>query len=190
MDALILAGGAGSRLGGADKPALQVAGRSLLDRVVDACSGCSRVVVVGPPRTTSRQVLTVREEPPGGGPVAALGAGLPLVEAAHVALLAADLPFVTADVLELLEAQLSETADGALLVDPDGRDQLLLGVWRASALRSALESVGDPSGQPLGRLLRRLSVVRVPASALSAADARAWRDCDTPEDLHEAEELA
>jgi molybdopterin-guanine dinucleotide biosynthesis protein A len=191
MDALILAGGRGSRLGGADKPALEVGGRSLLDRVLDACTGCDGVVVVGPERPTSREVLTVREEPPGGGPVAALAAGLPLVGAPRTALLAADLPFVTAEVLALLESRLATTAgsDGALLVDPDGHDQLLLGVWQTAALRRAVAAAGPPQGQPLGRLLRTLGVVRVPAAALPEAAARAWRDCDTPEDLREADEL-
>lgn len=192
MDALILAGGAATRLGGADKPALEVGGRSLLDRVLDACAGCAQVVVVGPERATSREVLTVREDPPGGGPVAALAAGLPSVRDDLVALLAADLPFVTAGVLTLLQARLDAAPghDGAVLVDPGGRDQLLLGVWRTSALRAVVSGLPDPYGQPLGRLLRPLSVVHVPASLLPEADARAWRDCDTPEDLHEAEELA
>jgi molybdopterin-guanine dinucleotide biosynthesis protein A len=191
MEALILAGGRGSRLGGADKPAVQVGGRTLLDRVLDACAGCDRVVVVGPERPTSRVVQTVREEPPGGGPVAALAAGLPLIKASRTALLAADLPFVTAEVLVLLESRLEAepNADGALLVDPDGRDQLLLGIWQTAALRQAVAAAGPPQGQPLGRLLRTLTVVRVPAAALPEAGAGAWRDCDTPQDLREADEL-
>ncbi|WP_240497415.1 NTP transferase domain-containing protein, partial [Streptomyces hirsutus] len=38
-DALVLAGGGARRLGGADKPGVRVGGRSLLDRVLAACSG-------------------------------------------------------------------------------------------------------------------------------------------------------
>ncbi|MFZ2514092.1 MAG: NTP transferase domain-containing protein, partial [Candidatus Lutibacillus vidarii] len=38
-DAIVLAGGRGSRLGGVDKGAVPVAGRALLDRVLDAVSG-------------------------------------------------------------------------------------------------------------------------------------------------------
>ncbi|MGO4426310.1 NTP transferase domain-containing protein, partial [Streptomyces sp. MCAF7] len=51
-DAVILAGGAARRLGGADKPALRVGARPLLDRVLDACRGAERTVVVGPRRPT------------------------------------------------------------------------------------------------------------------------------------------
>src|SRR3954451_21606618 len=88
-DAVVLAGGSGRRLGGVDKPALRVGSTSLLDRVLGAVPDASSVVVVGPSRATSRPVTWVREDPPGGGPVAALAAGLPLMTAPFVAVLAA-----------------------------------------------------------------------------------------------------
>ncbi|MFD9249059.1 NTP transferase domain-containing protein, partial [Streptomyces bottropensis] len=48
FDAVVLAGGAARRLGGADKPALRVGGRALLDRVLTACAGAA------PPRVGAR----------------------------------------------------------------------------------------------------------------------------------------
>ncbi|BEP11759.1 hypothetical protein acdb102_00700 [Acidothermaceae bacterium B102] len=189
MDAVILAGGRGERMGGLDKPALVVAGSSLLDRVLSACAGCVTVVVVGPDRPTSRPVVFAQESPPGGGPVAALAAGLPHVTAPLVALLAADLPFLTAPVLATLQSSLT-TNDGALLVDDTGRDQLLAGVWRTAALRPLLERAGPPQGLALGRLLSALSFVRVTPTELGTYRPEPWRDCDTPEDLRRAEELA
>lgn len=74
-DVIVLAGGAAKRLGGADKPAVRVGGRALLDRVLAACSGAGATVVVGGRRPTSRPVTWTREVPQGGGPLAALGAG-------------------------------------------------------------------------------------------------------------------
>ncbi|MGV9756153.1 NTP transferase domain-containing protein, partial [Streptomyces tricolor] len=44
-DAVVLAGGAARRLGGADKPGLRVGGRALLDRVLAACGSWSRAVM-------------------------------------------------------------------------------------------------------------------------------------------------
>lgn len=76
FDAIVLAGGAGQRLGGVDKPGLSVGGRTLLDRVLAACRDARRTVVVGGRRTTERPVVWAQESPPGGGPVAALDAGL------------------------------------------------------------------------------------------------------------------
>ncbi|WP_431983865.1 DUF6457 domain-containing protein [Streptomyces qinglanensis] len=79
--ALVLAGGGARRLGGADKPAVTVGGRPLLDRVLAACGDAAATVVVGPRRPTCRPVLWAREEPPGGGPLAALQAGLDALRA-------------------------------------------------------------------------------------------------------------
>ena len=48
FDAIVLAGGQGSRLGGVDKAELKVGGVRLLDRALTACRGASTTVVVGP----------------------------------------------------------------------------------------------------------------------------------------------
>ncbi|GAA3162009.1 NTP transferase domain-containing protein [Nonomuraea roseoviolacea] len=115
-DAVVLAGGEARRLGGADKPGLVVGGRTLLERVAGAVSGAGRVVVVGPVRDVPGVVFT-REDPPGGGPVPALRAGLREVTAPRVVLLAADLPFLApshvAALLAALSAAQSDPADPA-----------------------------------------------------------------------------
>ncbi|MGH3433518.1 MAG: NTP transferase domain-containing protein, partial [Thermocrispum sp.] len=74
--AVILAGGAAARLSGVDKPMLEVGGKPLLHTVIGAVAGAAAVVVVGPRRTDTMRVRWAREDPPGGGPVAALAAGL------------------------------------------------------------------------------------------------------------------
>ena len=78
LDAVILAGGRAERLDGASKPDLVVGGRSLLATAIAAARGaaCERIVVVGPPELEAAGCLVVREDPPFGGPVAALAAGL------------------------------------------------------------------------------------------------------------------
>jgi molybdopterin-guanine dinucleotide biosynthesis protein A len=177
FDALVLAGGSARRMGGEDKPALLVGGQSLLDRVLGAVASASVTVVVGPQRATSRPVLWAREDPPGGGPAAALAAGLLLVEAPWVAVLAADLPFLTPAVVDLLLAA-AQGSDGAVLLDDTGRDQVLTGVWRTAALREA--AAGDLAGAPLRRVLGGLTCARVTAPAGGPAP---WADCDTPAEL-------
>ena len=173
-DAIVLAGGSARRLGGLDKPALVVGGMSLLARVLAAVADADRTVVVGPDRATSRPVSWVREDPPGGGPVAALAAGLALVDAPVVAVLAADLPFLDAATVRCLRDALG-SCDGALLVDADGRDQLLIGMWRTGSLRAALPAAVD--GARLGAMLAGLDAVRVRVTG------RPWFDCDTEDDL-------
>ncbi|GAA2730654.1 NTP transferase domain-containing protein [Actinocorallia aurantiaca] len=171
-DAVILAGGAARRFGGGDKPGAKVGGTPLVVRVASAVRGAGRTIVVGPERPGLEAVF-VREDPPGGGPVPALRAGLALVEAPRVVLLAADLPFLTEEVV----AGLLEHPD-AVLADGAGRDQWLTGAWRTDRLRAALERY---EGRSLRGLLGPLDPVRVPGGD-------DWTDCDTPEDLARAEE--
>ncbi|MFB0616306.1 NTP transferase domain-containing protein [Streptomyces sp. AGS-58] len=183
-DAVVLAGGAARRLGGADKPGLRVGGRTLLDRVLAACAGARTTVVVAAPRPTARPVRWAREEPSGGGPVAALAAGLRHTAAAHTVVLSADLPFLQrATVRRLLTALRDSGADGALLTDPGGREQPLVAAYRTAALRrelTALAAAPDGlSGLPLRRLTGALRLTRVP-------DAQASFDCDTWDDIAHA----
>jgi len=181
-DAIVLAGGRGARLGGVDKPGLVVGGVPMLDRVLDAVAGATSVVVVGPRRPTRRPVLWTLEDPPGGGPVAGIAAGLGRVTAARVVLLAADLPLLTAAVPDLLLAALDNPpgrgtrAPVAVAVDPDGREQHLLAAWDSGALRAALPP--EPAGARARDLLPA-DAVRVVLDPTGGA----WRDCDTPQDL-------
>jgi molybdenum cofactor guanylyltransferase len=186
-DAVVLAGGGARRLGGADKPAQLVGDRTLLDRVLAAVATAGTVVVVGPQRPVSRPVVWAREDPPGGGPAAALAAGLGAVEAGVVAVLAADLPFLDAATVDALRAA-GVRRDGALLRDADGLDQVLAGIWSTAALRAAVAAAGDLTGAPLRRVLGGLDAARVVAGTGRALPP--WFDCDTPEDLRRAREHA
>ncbi|MEV0174372.1 NTP transferase domain-containing protein [Streptomyces sp. NPDC050803] len=180
-DAVVLAGGAARRLGGADKPGLRVGGRALLDRVLGACADARTTVVVADPRPTARPVTWAREDPPGGGPLAALAAGLHPTTADHVVVLSADLPFLEEGTVRRLLAALRDgTADGALLTDADGRDQPLVAAYRAPVLRDGLAALtqehGSLTGLPLRRLTAALDLTRVP-------DPVASFDCDTWDDI-------
>ncbi|MEU3984793.1 NTP transferase domain-containing protein [Streptomyces sp. NPDC026672] len=184
-DAVVLAGGAARRLGGADKPGVRVGGRPLLDRVLTACVSARTTVVVADPRPTARPVRWAREEPSGGGPVAALDAGLRHTTAAYAVVLSADLPFLEPATVERLLTALHDTgAQAALLTDADGRDQPLVAAYRTADLRRVLTTLAEGSpprlaGLPLRRLVALLDITRVP-------DPVAGFDCDTWDDIANA----
>lgn len=184
--AVILAGGAARRLGGAAKPLLPVGGRPMLDRVLAAVADAVAAVVVGPAGlAVPPGVLRVSEDPPGGGPVAALAAGVAAIdeETAAVALLAADLPFLTTKAIADLRAILdNSTVDGAVFVDDEGRRQTLCGVWRTAALRRRLREVPEHHGTALRRFLAGLEVREV----TSGERPPPWYDCDSQDDLDRA----
>jgi molybdopterin-guanine dinucleotide biosynthesis protein A len=199
LAAIILAGGAAARLHGADKPALEVGGVPMLVSVARAAAaaGASRVIVVGPQRAgrvasglaevaagIGGGIVTVRESPPGGGPVPALRRGLAENRAPWVALLAADLPFLTgAAIAGLWSSAASASRDGAVFTDAGDRPQWLAGCWRAAALTAALAGY---RGQSLGRLLGPLRPVLRPADEARAP----WLDCDDPQSLAAAQATA
>ncbi|MCX5082900.1 NTP transferase domain-containing protein [Streptomyces sp. NPDC001939] len=181
-DAVVLAGGAARRLGGTDKPAVRVGGRPLLDRVLAACATAATTVVVAEPRPTAHPVRWTREDPPGGGPVAALDAGLRATTADQVLVLSADLPFLSEQTVQsLLDALNAGTADGVLLTDADGRDQPLVAAYRSAPLRHHLAELAAAhddglSGLPLRLLVGRLELTRI-------TDPVASFDCDTWDDI-------
>ncbi|MBB6437358.1 DUF6457 domain-containing protein [Streptomyces candidus] len=194
-DAVVLSGGAGRRLGGVDKAAVRVGGRTLLDRVLGACDAAATTVVVGGRHATVRPVTWAREDPPGGGPLAALDAGVRATRADRLVVLSVDLPFVdAATVSTLLQAlervpgerrgggQDARGPEGALLVDAEGRDQPLVAVYRTEPLRRELALLateyGSLNGLPLRLLTAELALARVTTAAPLVSF-----DCDTWEDI-------
>jgi molybdopterin-guanine dinucleotide biosynthesis protein A len=178
FDAIVLAGGRATRLSGADKPAVEIGGVSLLDRTVDALAEAHRVVVVGPERHTRKSVTWCREHPPGAGPVAAIAAGLAHVDLDTVVVLAVDLPWIAPAIPRLVAAL--DDAAAAVLVDPGGRRNYLAAAWRRSALASAVDAIDDINGAPARALFSSEEIVEI-------ADSAGWgRDCDTWTDVDEA----
>ena len=178
MTAIVLCGGEARRFGG-DKTQALLGDRSLLDRVVGGLPPAWPVVCVGPSQPTPRAVQWVREDPPGGGPVAALAAALPCVATPLVVVLGGDMPYA-AGPAPVLAARLgtNPALDAVAARDGEGRTQPLLAAYRLEALTDALPEA--PAGTPLMRLLDALRVETV------ATDWPLTLDVDTPQDLEVA----
>ncbi|MFF0608143.1 NTP transferase domain-containing protein [Nocardia tengchongensis] len=184
VDAIVLAGGKASRMGGVDKPALVVGGQSMLDAALTAVAGCTRTVVVGPHRPElPPEVLQAQEIPAGAGPVAAIAAGLGALAgcefpAGLIVVLAADMPFLTAAAIdELLSHARESGSDAVFAADASGRPQYLVGVWRRAALDAALKALDSLVNRPM----KALVPVDTAMVALPGVE-----DCDTPEDVRRA----
>jgi molybdopterin-guanine dinucleotide biosynthesis protein A len=198
FDAIILAGGRSSRLGGVPKSGLIYDGATLLERSLRAAGAAGRTVVVGPdPGGLPGGVLTCREEPPFAGPAAAIAAGLAALAADHASrhaaaapytlVLACDMPRSEGAVRALAEALAGSAAgaperdgaDGVMAVSADGRKQPLAGFYGTAVLQ---RSVADAASRDrlenasVFALLARLDVreVRVPPG--STDDVDTWDD--------------
>ena len=189
LDAVILAGGRASRLDGASKPDLVVAGRRLLETAIEAARsvGCRDIVVVGPPSLQASGCLVVREDPPFGGPVAGLTAGLAALPeeldryGADVLVLACDMPDAGAAAQRLTAGRAANPrSDGVCLVDDTGREQWLAAIYSHHALRRAMGALGsEVSGASMRRLAASVDLVTV-------AGGDTTHDIDTWDDLSRA----
>ena len=180
-NAVVLAGGRASRLGGVAKPLLEVGGRSLLDAALAAAGGARQVVVVGEVPVPAG-VLRVVEDPPRSGPAAGLAAGIGelTVDAPWTLVLASDLPGADRAVPALLAAAESDTgADGVCFHDRTGHPQWMLAVYRTASLRSAVDAI-ETTDLSLRRLLAPLRLRSI------AGDPGAIADCDTWDDVEAA----
>lgn len=172
---LVLTGGGGARLGGVDKAGIEIGGRTLLQRTLDALGDVAEVVVVGPEATTVRPVTFTREDPPGGGPAAGVLAGLAgfVRRPELVVVLAVDMPMVTGRTVRRLVSA-AASGDGAVLVDPSGRRQYLCAAYSVAALEQ--HAAGDGHGLAMRSLVAPLALVEVPAVGREADDVDTWSD--------------
>lgn len=194
VDLVVLGGGRGSRLGGADKAALVVAGRTLLERVLqDVDLGGGTVVVSRtrlPVAPAGRVVLQTLEDPPDGGPVAGLAAGLAALAGLDrptvpewVAVTAVDQPGA-AQALAALRTELARLPRAAgevealSQVDDTGHRQWLLALYRRESLEAALRRVPDVRGTSVRRLVSGLAWHEVAAGAEHVGDVDTWADLD------------
>lgn len=170
--AIIVAGGAARRMGGIDKPWLEIAGRPMIEHVIDAVrSRVEHCVVVGrPPRDwqVPDGVLVTLESPPGGGPKAAITAALTLLPPAvqEVLLLSGDAPFVAGAVDALLEAPVRHEGVAAL---DRGHVQFLCSRINRMALAAAIAQ-GDASLRSVFDLLQ------IDTVDSEVSDADTWED--------------
>lgn len=197
FDAVVFAGGRGTRLGGVDKAEVIVQRERLVDRAVAAARavGATRVIVVGPEHAGTRADVIVREDPPFTGPLAALAAALTSVGSPLAMLLACDLVHPAAVAEQLVgaaaehlthSAQSPEDPDGVVLCDETGHRQWLASCIDTDALRrgiAAIEQRGTLEGGSLASVFRGLTLQDVHARPGSTDD------IDTPEHLARAQHL-
>ncbi|MCL2514467.1 MAG: NTP transferase domain-containing protein [Microbacteriaceae bacterium] len=186
FDAVVLAGGRSSRLGGSPKALLRSGSgpgsEILLDRAISAAAGAETLIVVAPDGLpVPARAVVCREDPPFAGPLAGLDAGVRAAErrSPWVLALACDIPGSAAAVAALLAAardpDLLDAAD-ALLAHPEGdRPQPLVALYRAAALLAEFDR-RPPADRSMWSVLDRLRWHGVAAPAGSCADV------DTPAD--------
>ncbi len=191
--AAILGGGRASRLGGQDKSALVVAGRSILDRqVADLSTVTDDILLVGLPtggsQTSHKGLRLVPDRVADRGPLGGLDAALAAARDDDVIVVACDMPFVTAALFQYLLA----LATGYDIVVPriDGRYHPLCGVYRRTCAVTVTRRLAAGELAMLG-LFEGLRVRTVTGEELDAIGDRdrLLVNVNTPAEYEEIESL-
>ncbi|MFP7706389.1 molybdenum cofactor guanylyltransferase [Trueperella sp. LYQ141] len=148
LDAVIvLAGGTAHRLGKVSKPEYRVAGYRLLDLVLGeicAIAPAARIVVVGPPQlSVPPGVILTNEDPPLGGPLAGIAAGVAalgeLPADGVLGLATCDAPRAIGCFIPLLARMAGSPQCAGAVPRAQDRIQYVHGVYRWAWIRQAIE---------------------------------------------------
>lgn len=208
FDAIIVAGGRGSRLGGVSKPLLEHRGETLLEHSLNAVRDAQAIAVVGAHALAEavtrymdcapdeQRVVITREYPTFAGPAAAVAAGRAALddgpddegaqrqnEASELTVVLASDLLDPAPVVAALLAATERPAPGIeawVPQDATGVLQTLSCAILTAPLREAISQAAEPHGSlENASMMRLLATVQMERLKLPDAD---FSDVDTPGD--------
>ena len=194
---VVLAGGLGRRMGGGDKPMREIAGRAILDHVIERLEPqCDQLVLNanGDPARFAHVGLPVIADTIEGypGPLAGILAALewtaekrPDIE--WVVSVAGDCPFVPRDLVSRLhQARSAEGTDLAVAVSA-GQAHPVIGLWKVALKDELRHALVEENIRKIDRW-----TARYPLAAVSWPDVPVdpFFNANTVNDLAEAERLA
>jgi molybdopterin-guanine dinucleotide biosynthesis protein A len=192
-----MAGGRGTRLGTVPKALLEIGGRTVLDRTLDALGPLvdEQLVVVSdaafPLPSEVRQIMLRQPHPT---PLPGVAEGLAAARGAVCLLVASDMPFVSRAVFARLLAIQAETGAVAVVPRVGAHLESLHAVVSREPLRAAIDHALAAGEARLFEVFEALGtrLTVVPEAELRAIDPelRSLTDVDTPADLAAAIELA
>lgn len=207
---IVLAGGQGRRLGGCRKAALRFGGETLLEHIVRGLAPhlAGPPIIVTPEKgIVPENCVHTCENPPYGGPLAGIFAGLQalplppaLTPSAHtpapfssprsfhssridaVLICSVDAPGIIRSAPLLLEAfyeQETSAYDGVIVHggEPEPFSQYLQGIYRFERLQTLLKQTSDGHNRSVRSFFAHLKLKRL------SLPREYWQDIDTPEDV-------
>lgn len=189
-----MAGGQGTRLGGARKTLLEVGGRPIVQRIVEALAPladeCLALVHDAdfPPIERLQLVVDSREY---AGPLPALLHGLRVASGETCMLVAGDMPFVSAAAFEYLLGLRADSQSKVVVPYIDGYIESMHAVVARRELLDAVEHAERTGEQRLFKVFRSLEPRLVGADELRKLDPELHTlfNVNSPEDLELAEQI-
>ncbi len=134
-NAIILAGGKNSRMEGQDKAFLEIAGRPLIELIIDKLRGLVKDIIVvtnRPERYAAYPVKLASDDMPGVGPLMGLYCGLKASSAKYNFVAACDMPFLNAGLVKYMID--NSDAYDALVPEIDNQLHPLCGLYSRDCL--------------------------------------------------------
>lgn len=182
---VILAGGLGSRMGGADKGLLPFAGRPLVGHVIERLAPQVGRLLINANRNSERYASlggeVIADRISGyPGPLAGLHAALTVAATPLVVSAPCDAPYLPSDLVARLAAGLAATDGQLAIAVADGRLHPVFCLCRTD-LAPRLAAYLDAGGRKVAGWCRDMGAVEVDFS--DCVDR--FRNCNTPDDLAE-----
>lgn len=195
LGVVILAGGRATRMGGGDKPLKQIAGRTILSRVIDAVSARGRVLMLNanddPVRFAGFGLPVVADAMADyPGPLAGILAGLDWAAAeggiTDMLSVPGDCPFIPRDLAERLEAARKNAGVPLACAASGGWTHPVIGLWPV-AIREDLRAALIAGERKIDRFTARFGCAKA-EWLIGGHDP--FFNVNTPEELAEAERIA
>lgn len=179
ITAVVLCGGEGRRMGGADKPLLPFGDRLLVQHVLDGLAGSvSRVLlVVNRSLDVYRELAQHRlplvpcdvlcDAEPGLGPLAGITAAARSLQTPWAFVCAGDVPFVSATLVQRLATHHSAYANAPRVAHDGERRQPLFALVPRSVMLTAADAVQHSESRSVGGWLAAHGAECVPAADLA-----------------------
>jgi len=200
LNLVVLAGGAGRRLGGVYKPLLVLCGKPMILRILEAMSGyfdkvtvivhdAEQIEAISDIATgLGLRVDVVRDILEVASPLSGLyTASLTVIEGIF-AVVPADTPFIRGETMKTLYRLLDDGTDAVVPRWPNGYVEPLVAVYRREAVRRALSNAAL-SGVRVSWLLENIRTKYVSVEEISENPQREFFNVNTRGDLEVAQRL-
>jgi molybdopterin-guanine dinucleotide biosynthesis protein A len=193
---VLLAGGLARRMGGGDKPLRAIAGRTILERVIERlapqCEGLILNANGDPARFAGLGLPVVPDDVPGfAGPLAGILAALDWAAARRpniewVASAAADSPFLPLDFIARLHAARADAGVPLACAESGGQAHPVNALWPVALRADLRHALVEEDMRKIDRWTARHGVAQ---ASWPAEPVDPFFNANTPEDLGEAERL-
>ncbi|MDA0998703.1 MAG: molybdenum cofactor guanylyltransferase MobA [Proteobacteria bacterium] len=193
---VLLAGGLARRMGGGDKPLRELAGRPILEHVIDRAKPQVETLILnanGDPARFERYGLPVVADVIDGyqGPLAGILSGLEWAAAnvpgaTHVVSFATDAPFLPGDLVERLRHGARAAGKPLACAQSGGRTHPVFGLWPLDCRHALRRAMIDEEIRKIDLWTPRLGIQHVEFGVLPVDP---FFNVNRPENIAEAERL-